>query len=260
MVTQQDPQSKHSPHPGLRHFEHVMGRVFSFDIHDPVTREVGRAITDSVVWLHEMDALFSTFRADSAVNRLSRGETTVDQCPDVVREVLTLCDEAARDTEGFFTATARGGLDPSGLVMGWSVEGVSRKLYAAGARNTYIDAGGDLQLRGETSPGLPWRVGIAHPVLRDQLVAVVHGHDLGVATSGSAERSGHIIDPRTGLPASDLLSVTVTGPHLTQADVFATAAFAMGDLARSWIESKDGYEALAVTADGETWQSSGFPS
>nr|WP_066946537.1 FAD:protein FMN transferase [Streptomyces lushanensis] len=237
-----------------------MGRVFSFDIHDPVTQEVGQAVTRSVAWLHEMDALFSTFRADSAVNRLTRGETTVDRCPGEVAEVLALCDEAARDTEGFFTAVPQGRLDPSGLVMGWSVERVSQKLYAAGARNTYIDAGGDLQLRGETSPGLAWRVGIAHPVLRDQLIAVVHGHELAVATSGSAERSGLIIDPRTGLPASQSLSVTVTGPHLTRADAFATAAFAMGDLARSWIETQDGYEALGVTADGETWRSSGFPS
>ncbi|MFD7899999.1 FAD:protein FMN transferase [Streptomyces sp. NPDC059743] len=260
MITQQDPQSRNSPHPGLRHFEHVMGTVFSFDIHDPVTQEVGRALAQGIAWLHEMDALFSTFREDSAVNRLARGETTVDQCPDVVGEVLALCEEATRDTEGFFTAAPQGRIDPSGLVTGWSVERVSQDLYAAGARNTYIDAGGDLQLRGETSPGLDWRIGIAHPVLRDQLIAVVHGHDLGVATSGSAERSGRIIDPRTGLPASQLLSVTVTGPHLTRADVFATAAFAMGDLARSWIESQDGYEALAVTADGETWQSSGFPS
>ncbi|MFF3754927.1 FAD:protein FMN transferase [Streptomyces sp. NPDC002018] len=260
MITEQDQQSERSPHPGLRHFEHVMGNVFSFDVRDPVTHEVGRAVTQSVAWLHEVDALFSTFREDSAVNRLSRGETTVEECPAVVAEVLALCEEASRDTKGFFTATPRGRLDPSGLVMGWSVEHVSRTLYAAGAHNTYIDAGGDLQLRGEASPDVPWRVGIAHPVYRDQLIAVVHGHDLGVATSGSAERSGHIIDPRTGLPASELLSVTVAGPSLARADVLATAAFAMGNPARSWIESQSGYEALAVTAEGETWQSSGFPS
>ncbi|WP_367997471.1 FAD:protein FMN transferase [Streptomyces sp. GMY02] len=260
MITQQDPQSKQSPHPGLRHFEHAMGTVFSFDIHDPVTQQVGRALTDAVLWLHEVDAVFSTHRADSTINRLAHGETTLEECPDMVAEVLALCDVATRDTDGFFTATASGRLDPSGVVRGWAVEHASRMLYEAGARNTYIDAGGDLQLRGETAPGVAWRVGIAHPVYRDQLIAVVHGQDLAVATSGSAERSGHIIDPRTGLPASELLSATVAGAGLAQADAFATAAFAMGDLARSWIASQDGYELLAVTADGETWRSAGFPA
>ncbi|MFD5115022.1 FAD:protein FMN transferase [Streptomyces sp. NPDC058391] len=245
---------------GLRHVEHVMGTVFSFDIRGAVTRDIRRALAEAVAWLHEMDAVFSTYRADSAISRLSRGESTVDRCPEVVAEVLELCAEATRVTGGFFTVTPGGRLDPSGLVKGWAVEHASRILYESGAHDTYVNGGGDLQLRGEASPGVPWRIGIAHPLSRDRLIAVVDGRDLAVATSGTAERGAHVVDPRTGLPASGLLSITVTGRSLTRADVFATAAFAMGDGARSWIASQDGYEAMAVTADGRTWQSDGFPS
>ncbi|MFI5757751.1 FAD:protein FMN transferase [Streptomyces sp. NPDC051569] len=236
-----------------------MGTVFSFDIRDAVTRDIRTALTEAVGWLHHVDALFSTYRPDSAISRLSRSETTLGQCPAVVAEVLELCAEAARVTDGFFTTTPEGRLDPSGLVKGWAVEGASDLLHEAGADNTCVNGGGDLQMRGEASPGIPWRVGVAHPVLRDQLVTVVTGRDRAVATSGTAERGDHIIDPRTGSPASGTLSVTVTGRHLTQADVFATAAFAMGPGARSWIAAQDGYEALMVTTGGETWRSEGFP-
>jgi thiamine biosynthesis lipoprotein len=245
---------------GLRHVEHAMGTVFSFDIRDTPTREIGRALTEAVAWLHEVDAVFSTYREDSSISRLSRGETTVDQCPAMVAEVLDLCEEATVDTSGYFTVTPGGRLDPSGLVKGWSVERASRILHAAGARNSCVNGGGDVQVRGEASPGVPWRIGVAHPLDRNELLTVVTGRDFAVATSGTAERGAHIVNPRTGLAAEAFSSLTVTGRHLTQTDVYATAAFAMGSAARLWIGSRHGYEALAVTPDGRTWQSDGFPS
>jgi thiamine biosynthesis lipoprotein len=244
---------------GLRHVEHVMGTVFSFEIRGAVTRDIRRALTEAVAWLHDVDALFSTYRADSAVNRLVRGDTGVEHCPPVVAEVLALCAEATRVTGGFFTSTPEGRLDPSGLVKGWAVERASWILHAAGAHHTCVNGGGDIQLRGEASPGAPWRIGIAHPLVPARLIAVVTGHDLAVATSGTTERGAHIVNPHTGLPASGWAGLTVTGRHLTQADVYATAAFAMGEAARSWITGRDGYAALAVTPDGRTWQSEGFP-
>jgi thiamine biosynthesis lipoprotein len=79
-----------------------------------------------------------------------------------------------------------------------------------------------------------------------------------VATSGTAERGAHIVNPHTGRPAAELASVTVAGPRLTSADAYATAAFAMGPGAREWVETLDGYEALAITPDGARWQTSGF--
>jgi thiamine biosynthesis lipoprotein len=237
-----------------------MGTVFSFDIRDPITPDIRHALADAVAWLHEVDAVFSTYRADSAISRLSRRETTLTRCPPMVAEVIELCEEATRVTEGFFAITPGGRLDPSGLVKGWAAERASQMLHAAGAHNTCVNGGGDLQLRGEASPGIPWRIGIAHPLLRGQLITVVAGRDMAVATSGTAERGAHIINPHTGLPASGLTSLTVTGRHLTQVDTYATAAFAMGEAAHSWIASQDGYEALAVTADGRTWQSNRFPS
>lgn len=235
-----------------------MGTVFSFDIRDAATPAVTAALRQAVAWLHHVDALFSTYRPDSAVSRLARGETTVERCPAEVGEVLRLCAEAERRTQGWFSTTPGGVLDPTGLVKGWAVERASDVLYAAGARNTCVNGGGDLQLRGGSAPGSPWRIGIADPARPGRLLTVVAGRDLAVATSGTAERGCHIVDPRTGRPARALLSATVTGPSLTWADVYATAAFAMGDAARGWIDRVEGYDVMTVSPAGDAWSNAGF--
>ncbi|MFJ2555035.1 MULTISPECIES: FAD:protein FMN transferase [unclassified Streptomyces] len=236
-----------------------MGTVFSFDVRDPRTPAIGDALREAVTWLHHVDAEYSPYRPDSTVSRLARGETETAGCSQEVRDVLALCEGAARVSGGWFSHRPAGTLDPSGLVKGWAIEHASRILYDAGARNTCVNGGGDLRLRGEAAPGTPWRVGIAHPLRPGALCAVVTGRDLAVATSGTAERGAHIVDPHTGAPAVGPASVTLTGPGLTLTDAYATAAFAMGDAAHDWVESLDGYEAFAVLPDGRSWRTRGFP-
>ena len=113
--------------------------------------------------------------------------------------MLERCDELRAATGGAFDARAPlpGMLDPTGLVKGWAVERAAALLERAGARRFLVDAGGDVVLRGG-----PWRVGIRHPRLRDRLAAVLELRDGAVATSGAYERGAHIVDPRTGRPAS----------------------------------------------------------
>ncbi|MEU0805868.1 FAD:protein FMN transferase [Streptomyces sp. NPDC005970] len=237
-----------------------MGTVFSFDIRDPATPAIGRALEQAVAWLHHVDEVFSTYRPASAISRLGRGELAPERCGPEVAEVLGLCEAAARATDGWFSHTPGGRLDPSGMVKGWAVERASEILYAAGAHNTCVNGGGDIQLRGEAAPGVPWRIGIAHPLRPGALCAVVTGRDhLAVATSGTAERGSHVLDPHTGEPATALASLTLTGHGLTWTDALATAAFAMGAGAHAWTEALDGHEALAVTAAGEIWRTPGFP-
>ncbi|WP_189960766.1 FAD:protein FMN transferase [Streptomyces violascens] len=238
-----------------------MGTVFSFDIRDRPTPEVRDALAEAVAWLHHVDAVFSTYRRDSAISRMARGHMGVSDRPSEVADVLTRCEKAAAATDGWFSHTPGGRLDPSGLVKGWATERASQILYDAGARNTCVNGGGDLQLRGEAAPGSAWRIGIAHPLHPGQLLTVVTGRDLAVATSGTAERGHHILDPHTGLPAMGLVSVTVTGRHLTEVDAYATALFAMGDApARTWTRAHSAYETLLVTSAGDVWQSEHFPA
>lgn len=247
------------PAGGLHRAEEVMGTVVSFDIRDEPTPAIRAALGAAVDWLHRVDEVFSTYRPDSQVSRLARGELACADCDPEVAEVLDLCERAERESGGWFSHLAGGRLDPTGMVKGWAVERASQLLLAAGARNHSVNGGGDVQLSGEAAPGRPWGIGIAHPLRPGELTTLVRGSDLAVATSGTAERGAHILDPRTGRPAAGpLVSITLVGRRLTWVDAYATAAFAMGSAARDWVESLEGHEAFAVTADARAWWTSGF--
>jgi thiamine biosynthesis lipoprotein len=243
----------------VRHAEPVMGTVVSFDV--PVATRHDGSLDDAISWLHWVDRVFSPFRRESDVSLLAGGEVTVDGCAPEMAEVIEACAFVRELSGGYFTASPWGRFDPSGYVKGWAVERAAHILSAAGSASHLVNGGGDVQCAGGR-PGLapaPWRVGIADPLRRGRLALVVEVRDGAVATSGTAERGAHIVNPRTGAAAAGLASVTVVGPSLALADACATAAFAMGPgLARDWTESLDGYAAYAITAAGDTWQTGGF--
>ncbi|MFJ4787079.1 FAD:protein FMN transferase [Streptomyces sp. NPDC088794] len=265
------------------HVEHVMGTVVSLDLRDCDPKEAAAGVASVVRWLHEVDALFSTYKPDSAVSRIDRGELPPENAGAEVTWVLNRCAELRRATDGYFDAWAAGRLDPSALVKGWSVQRAADALVARGLTDFCLTAGGDVVSRGSRGvrggrggeggrgsrdsegaqkirqDGLPWRIGIQHPTDRGALAAVVHAGDLAVATSGAYERGEHIIDPHTAAAPTGLLSVTVCGPDLGTADAYATAAFAMGRRAADWTLALDGYEAMTVTDDERVHLTPGFP-
>src|SRR4051812_38002054 len=223
---------------------HIMGMPIGIDV-----RDEGIDVEAAFAWLGEMDATFSTYRDDSEISRLDRGEIALADCRPEVDEVLTRCLALERATSGFFSARPGDRLDPSGLVKGWAVAGAADRLAAAGARSFCINAGGDVVARGRPEPDRLWRVGIRHPVELDALAAVIAIEDLAVATSGEYERGAHILDPHTRRPPTGLLSVTIIGPDLATADAYATAAFAMGADGPAWTAGLTGYDALCITSD-----------
>lgn len=215
-------------------------------------------VEPAFAWLRHVDAIFSTYREDSEISRLDRGELSLADCRPEVDEVLTRCMALARATDGFFSVRAAGRLDPSGLVKGWAIAGAAERLVAAGAERFCINAGGDVVARGRSAPDRPWRVGIRHPTDLDRLAAVVAVENLAVATSGEYERGAHILDPHTGRPPTGLVSVTVIGPDLGTADAYATAAFAMGADGPAWTATLAGYEAMCITSDRRVLSTPGF--
>ena len=193
-----------------------------------------------------LDEVFSPFRPDSTVSRINRGEVEEANAGSLVRQAIDLCRLYQQATRGYFTAWIRGTFDPSGLVKGWAIDRGATILAEKGCRNFYLDAGGDVQARGRNEEGLPWRVGIRHPVERDKVARVVLAEDLAVATSGSYEKGDHIVNPYADRPAADLLSFTVVGPDILSADVYATAAFAMGDAGLESMNWVAGCEGVAI--------------
>jgi thiamine biosynthesis lipoprotein len=243
----------------IRRYEHVMGTVATVELCDPLPADADRAVDAVFAWLHEVDQRFSTYKDQSEVNRLDRGELTLSQCSDDLRTVLERCTDLWGRTDGYFDVYATGRLDPSGYVKGWSVQVASERLTGAGAVNHYVEAGGDIQVRGRPAPGADWPIGIRHPWERDCICWLLTGSDLAVATSGTYERGLHVINPRTGTPASLLRSVTVVGRDLAEADAYATAAVAMGRAGLNWLASLDGYECAVVMEDGTAYRSAGLP-
>ena len=73
-----------------------------------------------------------------------------------------------------------------------------------------------------------------------------------VATSGTAHRGQHLVDARTGVPPEGVASVTVVAASLTDADVDATVAYALGADAARWLAARPGRTGLVVWADGTT--------
>jgi thiamine biosynthesis lipoprotein len=233
-----------------RRIVHCMGTVFSFDVREPGVP--GTVLDEAAALLGQIDATFSTYREGSEISRLGRGELPVEACSAEARFVLGECERYRLLTGGYFSAYAAGSLDPSGYVKGWAIERVSDLLRAAGSARHCVNGGGDVQCVGGTT-ATPWRIGIADPRRAGTIITVVSGTDYAVATSGIERRGAHIVDPHTGAPPSGLLSLTVVGPRLSEADAYATAGFAMGRGAREWAESLPGYRVFAVTDDGGTW-------
>jgi thiamine biosynthesis lipoprotein len=234
--------------------EQVMGMPISVHLRGPDVRTapgIGRVVAAVFEQLRQVDRLMSTYRADSEVIRLRRGELSLSQCHPSVREVVGLCEQARQRTDGYFDARLPGGFDPSGLVKGWAVERAARLLADIGACDYYLNAGGDIALGVAMPDSAAWKVGIEDPRDPTRVLAVREARCGGVATSGSAARGAHIVDPHTGRHPDDLLAVTLIGPTLLWADVYATAAFARGADALHWLSSHaPAYEALVVYRDG----------
>jgi thiamine biosynthesis lipoprotein len=246
-----------SPAVTSRYVEQVMGMPVSLALRgrhqrDGAADAAWRAVIDS---LREVDRVFSTYRDDSVISRLGRGELTVDDCPPEVHEVLALGAAATADSHGAFAVWRAGPdgrrvLDPNGVVKGWAVERAAAALLALDDTDFCVSAGGDMYCHTQDPAGSPWRIGIEDPADPSRVVAIVPVHNGAVATSGATHRGSHVVDARTGQPPSGVASVTVIAASLTDADIDATAAFAMGRNAADWLGTRAGRIGFVVWSDG----------
>lgn len=205
--------------------------------------------------LREVDRVFSTYREDSYISRLGRGEIALAGCPPEVAEVLDLGERARQESDGAFDVNRPGPdgttvLDPSGVVKGWAVDRAARALDVLVDTDYCLSAGGDMVCRTRQSGAPAWQIGVENPLDPMKVVAVVPVANGAVATSGLAHRGEHIVDARSGVTPVEVASVTVVAPTLTWADIDATAAFAMGARSVQWLESRPGRRGLVVWSDG----------
>jgi thiamine biosynthesis lipoprotein len=211
-------------------------------------------------YLREVDATFSTYEAGSEISAINSGALALDAASDEMREVFRLAQETNRLTDGYFDIrTPSGSYDPSGLVKGWAIHNAALLLEKRGLNNFYVDIGGDIEAHGVNIDGLPWRVGIRNPFKTDEIIKVLELRDEGIATSGTYLRGAHIYDPHQhAAPVHDVVSLTVLGPDVYEADRFATAAFAMGRDGIRFIDGLDGFEGYMIDTSGTATMTRGF--
>ena len=231
----------------------------------PVTVEVvdasaAQPMLDSVFGYFEyVDATFSTYKDDSEISRINRGELAPELAGDDMQAIFALSEQTRLETDGYFDISHNGIMDPSGVVKGWAIFNAANLLREQGARNYYIDAGGDIQMSGMNAQGEKWRVGIRNPFNPDEIVKVLSLTDCGVATSGTYIRGNHIYNPRDESdPLADVLSITLIGPDICEADRYATAAFAMGRHGIFFVESLYGFEGYMIDSGGRATFTTGF--
>lgn len=207
--------------------------------------------------LHAVDAMFSRYRDDSWISRFNAGYAPMADAPGEVREVLALAEAARVASDGAFDvwrpgADGRTLLDADGVVKGWAVQRAARHLIALEDTDVCLGGGGDLVCWTADAEGEPWQIGIEDPRDPGSLVGRVPIRRGAVATSSAAHRGAHIVDARTGNPPQEVASVTVLAADLVAADVDATAAFAQGAGALTWLRSRPGRGGLVVWEDGRT--------
>lgn len=258
------PAADQSPPERRTWVQMVMGLPISTTLRGPGARSARAHQVVQAVYadLVHVDRVFSTYRPNSEISLLRAGALARELASPEVREVLALCERARAVTGGYFDAElpasdGRRLLDPSGLVKGWAVERAAGGLDRLDGLDWLVNAGGDVLGRADHGP--PWQMALEDPRDRSRVLRVLPLRSGAVATSGTAARGRHILDPRTGRPAPEhLLSATVVGPSLTWADVLATAAFAEGTPALGRVRDLDAYEALLVLPDGQLTATAGL--
>lgn len=209
-------------------------------------------------YFDHIDRVFSPFKADSEVSRFGRGEVDRSKVSQELDEVLKLAEKTKVESGGYFDVWHEDRFDPSGIVKGWAIHRAAGLLRRKGFKNFYVEAGGDIEVAGHNPEGKDWRIGIRHPFEKDRLSHILCLTNAGIATSGTYLLGRHIYGPKQSRLTTDIVSLTVVGPDIYEADRFATAAFAMGEPGLTWIEGKKSLEALAVRTNQTVEMTGGF--
>ncbi len=145
-----------------------------------------------------------------------------------------------------------------GIAKGYAVDMAARVLEKAGLSSFFVQAGGDLLARGTKPDGTEWQAGIRDPRGPEgKYFAKLPLTDHAFSTAGDYERAyvvggkryHHIIDPRTGHPATACRSVTIWAPTALLADEIDDAVFILGpEKGMKLVESLEGVAAVIVDA------------
>lgn len=146
-----------------------------------------------------------------------------------------------------------------GIAQGYIADKIKEVLQEKGCTSGLVNVSGDINTWGKQPNGQPWTVGIINPMNKNKVFATFILDDSAVETSGSYEkfvvfngkRYSHIIDPRTGYPASGIVSVSVFAKQTELADALATGIFVLGiEVGLDLVNQLNGIDCIIVDDKG----------
>lgn len=146
-----------------------------------------------------------------------------------------------------------------GIGQGYIADKIKVLLQVKGCKSGLVNVSGDINTWGKQPDNKSWTVGIVNPMNKNKVFATFPLDDSAVETSGSYEkyvtfngkRYSHIIDPRTGYPASGIVSVSVFAKQTEIADALATGVFVLGvDVGLDLINQLKGIGCIIVDDKG----------
>lgn len=227
------------------------------------------AVIDKSLWIAQQSGgLFDiTFEAMKGVWKFDEGADPKVPPKDVIEAARKKIDyrqiELDKEASTVKLKKPETRINLGGIAKGYAVDAAAKTLEAAGVKGYFIQAGGDLFVRGKKPDGKPFRVGVRDPRSGpEDSFALMSVEDHAFSTAGDYERSflldgkryHHIIDPRTGYPATASRSVTVWAKDAFTADAIDDAVFILGpEKGLALIESIDGAGAVIVDAANKVW-------
>jgi thiamine biosynthesis lipoprotein len=178
-----------------------------------------------------------------------------------IKEAIPPVNCIEKGKGGWRRTDSRCYLDFGAIAKGYAIDRGIAVLQKNGIRHAIINAGGDIRLIGRHGEK-PWRIGIRHPRNKGEVIATLELEgDVSVVTSGDYERyfiyngqrHHHILNRKTGWPATASQSATVIAPNATLADAWSTALFIPGTEGMP-LMNKMNYAALLVDHDGKIFQ------
>lgn len=154
-----------------------------------------------------------------------------------------------------------------GIGQGYIADKIKELMIRNGILSGIVNVSGDVSAWGKMPNGKPWTVGIVNPMNKNKVFATFLLIDSSVETSGSYEkyvvfdgkRYSHIIDPRTGYPATGVVSVSVFSKQTEISDALATSIFVMGkETGLNLINQLKGIECIIIDDQGKIYTSEGI--
>lgn len=176
--------------------------------------------------------LLSLWGFGTGEERVPSEEEINEVLPQVNYQKIVLDDEE----NTVFLPEENMAVDLGGMAKGFIVDQIVEYLLEQGVEKAFVNAGGDIRVIGDRPDENPWRIAIRHPRQRDQHTAVLPVSNQAIVTSGDyerfitvdGERYHHILNPYTGMPADQAISVTIIAPDCMTADALSTAVFILG--------------------------------